>query len=133
MNATSSATEKDLGVVAVVRERMGHHGWGGETSSVTPFMLGELWVESATGMKRGTAHLSRWSKDASYSISGEFYSEGRNICAPVMAVFYENADHDLIRSEVDRFCAEYRELVDESYAVRLFRRRGNSEESAGPR
>lgn len=68
-----------------------------------------LLVQTSRRMPR--RHLAGNGESAAAGIHG--CSQRRRIDAP---------DHaDLIVGEVDRFCAEFRERVDHSYAVRLFR------------
>ncbi len=142
-------TEKDLEISAIIREEMAPHGWRGAHFAANPFSLGVLTVESAVGFKDGTAYWSRSRDDATYSIRGTFMSEGRNVCAVPVATFPEDAGRDRIADAVNGFCAEFRKRVNESYAVRLFLRRGapevaemdgilraaspDEDESAGPR
>lgn len=118
-NTNPDVSDKDLEIAAFIREQMGQHGWEGEKSRINPFILGTLEVDSAVGAKRGSAQWQHWKKDQVYSIDGQFYSEGRNVCEAVHVSFPENAGFDLIAEKVDEFCVRFRKYVDESYAVRL--------------
>lgn len=80
--------------------------------------------ETAVGDKEAVAWLQDWGKDSkSYTLYGEYQSEGRNALATSSVLIPKDATPDETRSLVAQFVSHADEAVADTYAARLHRPR----------
>lgn len=89
--------------------------------------------QTAVGPKQALVFLKDFGRDSvSFMLSGEYYSEGRNVLEPRSVLIPKIADEQTVSMHVDAFATQADEAVSQSYAARLLFRADGSQRGATP-
>lgn len=82
---------------------------------------------TAVGPKEAQVYLADFgAEEANYVLQGQYYSEGRNVLAGDSVLIPKAADGEHVRRLTDQFAAAAEATVLDSYAARLYHRRGQA-------
>lgn len=105
-------------VRAHVAAHLESHGW----SMLGGVAIARKAFETAVGPKDAHAYLGQLRTDGtSFLLTGDYWSEGRNVLGPAITLIPRNASGDAIKMCVDQFAAKVESFVGQSYAVKLHR------------
>lgn len=104
-------------IESVVVMRLLELGW----MSLDGTAIAEKTYQTAVGEKSALVYLSDWCGSNVAHVTGQYWSEGRNIIEPLMAILAYETKPDAIRHQVDRIVSDLDKAVAESYAVKLLR------------
>lgn len=111
-------------MVRVVTDCLIQHGWT-EWKSLGESAIATKQFQTAVGMKEAVAHLSMWNDESdSYTLSGDYQSEGRNVLESHSVLIPKTADAAEVRQWAVKFALEADATVADTYAARLARPRG---------
>lgn len=103
-------------------------GWSRNCGTAIAFKT----YTTAVGPKDALVYLTDWGNDSPNAmLTGDYWSEGRNILEPCCQLLPKDADAASVRPLIEQFAARVETAVAESYARRLELRYG--ENRAEPR
>ncbi|OUL97941.1 hypothetical protein [Variovorax sp. JS1663] len=74
--------------------------------------------ETAAGGRTAFVYC-RQNRDGDHVLTGDYWSEGRNVLSTCWALFRPGADEATIASEIERFAAEAEKTIAGTYAMRI--------------
>jgi len=107
-------------IESAVTARLLQVGWCGRWTMHETALARKLYL-TAVGYKQALVYLEDWPNSNVAVLTGDYWSEGRNILESLRETISVEADGETICRQVDRFVAQLDAKVAESYAMKLLR------------
>jgi hypothetical protein len=113
--------DKHAQVRSQVAAHLELHGW----KMLSGVAIAMKEVDTAVGQKTAHAYIGKFQADSeNWTLTGSYWSEGRNVLEPAMTLIPTTADEEKLRACVEAFAEEAERYVAQSYAVKLRREHG---------